>query len=665
MRYRPEIDGLRAVAVIPVILFHAGIPGFSGGYVGVDVFFVLSGYLISGIILADLQKGQFSLSRFYERRVRRILPALLLTLILCSAAAWYWFLPRDFKDFSQSLTASALFVSNLLFLREQGYFDAEGGLKPLLHTWSLSIEEQYYILFPLFLGLLWRRMRGQILPVIILMLMVSFAWSCWLSLHAPRRGYFVLTSRGWELLTGVIVMLIMARSPRPLRWWDDPLAFAGLALILWSVLRFDAETPFPGPAALLPVLGTALMVLYARPGSLAQRLLALRPLVLIGLVSYSAYLFHQPLLAFQRYLDPAEPSLVARLLMAGAALPLAWLSWRYVERPFRLGLAVPRRTILTGAVISIAAVAVLGVMVDLRNGYVRFDLTPQQTALLRSMERSGLPECRDIDRCLVPPPRPQDVLLIGDSNAFHFSQPLAEELARHDRRLISLTKGGCFPSDRVERNDSPERVNEACRAHYGAVFNYLGDARPKPDTVILSAAWASYFYGSDYFSGNPRQQTPLVNARVKMVGTPPLDDAARRALIADEIAGLMARLSASFRNVCVIGPFPYAANNFRGGIPAVLAGIDTVSRDEYLAETHELQAVFDADTLPRGVMTLFPHEQICRAGICEVQRDGRYLYSDMVHVSDYGARTVFADLFASHPECLGGQGELPLAELTP
>lgn len=170
MKYRAEIDGMRAIAVVPVILFHADIPGFSGGYVGVDVFFVLSGYLISGIILDDLEQGRFSLLRFYERRARRILPVLFLTLVLCSVAAWYWFLPRDLRDFSQSLAASALFVSNLIFLRESGYFDLDSELKPLLHTWSLSIEEQYYILFPLMLGLLFRWFRRQMFPIILAIL---------------------------------------------------------------------------------------------------------------------------------------------------------------------------------------------------------------------------------------------------------------------------------------------------------------------------------------------------------------------------------------------------------------------------------------------------------------------------------------------------------------
>lgn len=661
MKYRPEIDGLRAIAVVPVILFHADINGFSGGYVGVDVFFVLSGYLISGIILQDLQDGRFSLANFYERRARRILPALFLTLILCSIAAWFWFLPRDLKDFAQSLAASVLFVSNLLFLRESAYFDIDSELKPLLHTWSLSIEEQYYILFPLLFLLLFRRFRRLLLPAVLGILLIGFGWSVWQSLAAPQRAYFLLTTRGWELMAGVAAMLVLTRRDpgAAVRRRDDLLGAVGLALILGAVILFDAETLFPGPFAVVPVLGTVLVVLHVRTGTRVARLLALRPLVLVGLISYSAYLFHQPLLAFLRYISVDDPDLSLRLAIVAAVFPLAWLSWRYVERPFRAGRGLSPGIILRGAVVGMSGLALLGMIGHWRDGYMRFDLTPERTVLLRSLERSGVAECARIDRCLVPAPRPEDVLLIGDSNAFHFSGPLAETLSLQNRRLISLTRAGCFPSDRTARADRPDKVNAACRAYYQALFDYLRSDQPKPVTVLLSAAWAAYFYGSDYFADNPVQQTPVADARVALTGGG-LDegDDARRAGISEEISSLLTLLSQKFANVCVVGPMPMLTNDFRGGVPTLLAGIDGISKDDFLTETQELLSVFAPDVLPPHIRVLYPHRQICQSGRCDTQRDGHYIYSDIAHISDFGARTVFADLFDSDPECLSGQEEL-------
>ncbi|SDL41689.1 acyltransferase family protein [Paracoccus chinensis] len=659
MNYRPEVDGLRAVAVVPVILFHAKVAGFSGGFVGVDVFFVISGYLISGIILADLEAGRFSILRFYERRARRILPALFLTLFACTIAAWFWFLPRDLADFSQSVAATTLFLSNILFLQEAGYFDVESELKPLLHTWSLAIEEQYYILFPPVVALIWHRARSLLPSAIVLMLLASFFASVWLTRTAPQSAYFLLTTRGWELLMGVVAMLILRRQAphASVGRLHDALAFVGLGLVLWSVAAFDHRTQFPGPFALVPTLGTVLVLLCARPGTWMQRVLSWPLLVLIGLVSYSAYLFHQPMLAFLRYMIPAEPALAVRLALVLAVFPLAWLSWKYVEMPFRAGQGVSRRAVFTGATAGILGFVALGAVGHHRDGYVRFDLSPEAIATLRSLERSGLEECRDLTDCLSPPLRPEDVLLIGDSNAFHFSAPLAEALADQGRRLVSLTRGGCFPSDRTIRVNRSAEFNAECRAYYAQLFDYLRGDLQKPRTVLLSAAWAAYYYGSDYFAQNTAQQTPFANARVTLLDSPPRPESERRAEITREILSLLGLLSERFEHVCVVGPLPFLTNNFRGGIPAVLAGIQGVSRDDFLNETDELLASFAADTLPSRVRVLYPHEQICSSGVCDVQLEGRYLYSDIVHVSDFGARTVFADIFDGNPDCLGSGGE--------
>lgn len=332
MIYRREIDGLRALAVLPVILFHAGIAPFSGGYVGVDIFFVISGYLITSILIGDLRARQFSILRFYERRARRILPALIVMMAVCLPLAWALLLPEAFRDFSQSLVAVTLFASNVLFWLESGYFAPAAELKPLLHTWSLAVEEQYYIVVPLILWAFWRRGEARLAWALALLAALSLAVCLWLAPRAPSANFYLLPSRAWELLAGSLCAFALRDGWRPK---SELGALAGLGLIVAAVVGFDADTPFPSLWTLLPVGGTALIILCAQPGTRVAGLLSLPALVGVGLISYSAYLWHQPLFAFARAWTIFEPSTAAMLALSGLALGLGWLSWRFVEQPFR------------------------------------------------------------------------------------------------------------------------------------------------------------------------------------------------------------------------------------------------------------------------------------------------------------------------------------------
>jgi peptidoglycan/LPS O-acetylase OafA/YrhL len=336
VRYRPEIDGLRAVAVVPVILFHAGIDAFGGGFVGVDVFFVISGYLITSIILAEQQEGTFSLLSFYERRARRILPALFLVMAASSLMAWLLFYPSDLEAFSRSVIATALFSSNFLFWHETGYFDTAAELKPLLHTWSLAVEEQYYILFPLFLMAMWRVAQSRTALALLLLGVASLVLAEWGAHKHPEAAFFLLPFRLWELALGALAALYLSgRQPTFGLRLSQVGSGVGLALILWAVFRFDKNTPFPGFNALVPTVGAALIILFATPSTLIGRLLSTRLLVGVGLISYSAYLWHQPLLAFSRYKSLTEPPVWAVLGICSLTFFLAYLCWRFIELPLR------------------------------------------------------------------------------------------------------------------------------------------------------------------------------------------------------------------------------------------------------------------------------------------------------------------------------------------
>ena len=334
MEYRREIDGLRALAVIPVVFFHAGFQTFSGGFVGVDVFFVISGYLITSIILAEKQAGTFTLINFYERRARRLLPALFVVMFACLPFAWFWLLPGDMQIFSQSLVAVSVFSSNILFWLTSGYFETAAELKPLLHTWSLAVEEQYYLLFPIFILLAWRFGKRWILTILVVVAIVSLLLAQWGSENKPTFTFFMLLTRGWEILAGTFVAFYFDKKNRmPVsQSLSQSLSAFGLLLICVAIFLFDKNTPFPSVYTLVPVVGTALIILFANPQTLVGKLLGRNIFVGVGLISYSAYLWHQPLLAFARHRSIEDLNSFFLVVLCVAAFALAYFSWRYVEK---------------------------------------------------------------------------------------------------------------------------------------------------------------------------------------------------------------------------------------------------------------------------------------------------------------------------------------------
>ena len=268
MHYRREIDGLRAVAVVPVILFHAGFELFGGGFVGVDVFFVISGYLITSLILAELDQGTFSVARFYERRARRILPALMLVLLACLPFAYALMLPHQLKDFAASLVSVVFAISNFFFLSQVDYFSPNAELQPLLHTWSLAVEEQYYFLFPPALLLVWRLARCRTVWFVGALVLLSFAFSEWAWRENAQRNFFFTLSRFWEIGAGSLCAFVGLQARGRV---NEILSFLGLCLIVASVFFYTKETPFPSFYTLAPVLGTLLVILFCQRGDLCRK----------------------------------------------------------------------------------------------------------------------------------------------------------------------------------------------------------------------------------------------------------------------------------------------------------------------------------------------------------------------------------------------------------
>ncbi len=332
MKYRHEIDGLRALAVVAVIFFHAGFELFSGGFVGVDVFFVISGYLITTILIEDIEKKRFSIVNFYERRARRILPALFFVMIVCIPFAWMWMLPYPLENFGQSIVATTLSANNVLLYLTSGYQDLASEFKPLLHTWSLGVEEQYYLVFPLLLLLTWQLGKGIFLLSIIALSVLSFSLSEWLSRENSEAAFFLIHTRAWELFVGSIVAFVVQKQGVKK---NNLLAFVGISAIFFSNFFYDETTPFPSVYTLVPVLGVVLLVLYAEKETVVAKLLSIKGFVGIGLVSYSAYLWHQPLFAFSKIYQQTEPSYLINMMLIVATFILSYVSWKYIEKPFR------------------------------------------------------------------------------------------------------------------------------------------------------------------------------------------------------------------------------------------------------------------------------------------------------------------------------------------
>lgn len=334
--YRREIDGLRAMALMPVMLYHAGFQSFQGGFVGVDVFFVISGYLITSLIVAELKAGTFSLLHFWVRRVRRIIPVLFLVTIVTIPAAWTLFSPSDLNTFNKSLVTIPLFISNFFFWKDSNYFEPASEISPLLHTWSLAIEEQFYFFYPLAVILCWRLRRNSMIFLVSLSLIASLILAQLGSIWKPGATFFLLPTRLWELLIGAFLALYISEKGR-LQYsifYSQSFSILGLGMVLGSVWFFGDATPHPSLLTILPTLGTALIIAFGVKGTLVWLLLSNRYLVGIGLISYSAYLWHQPLLAFARYAFPLINSAEIFIILV-ITIGISVLTYKYVESPFR------------------------------------------------------------------------------------------------------------------------------------------------------------------------------------------------------------------------------------------------------------------------------------------------------------------------------------------
>jgi len=496
--YRPDIDGIRAIAILSVALYHAGVPWMTGGFTGVDIFFVISGYLIGGHIFSELSAGSFSYLQFYKRRAKRILPAFYAVLAFILLASLILLLPEEALLAAKSAFAATLSSSNILFWHSIGYFDTRSQLDPLLMTWSLGVEEQFYVVVPLVMVLVVRLRRSLLLPALLIVCAISFLWACLALNSHPGLVFYMLPTRAWELGVGVVLAVVELRRRRKSlpTWLIQALSVIGLALMLGPVFVLTAATPFPGAAALPSVLGAALIL--ATPASwINQRFLALPPITFIGRVSYSWYLWHWPLLAFTRLLYLGNLPLRAAMFAIAAAFGMAVLSYFLVEQPCRKSSTEAGPLLLRYAAVSILVLfACAGVW--LSNGVPqRFPALAQakaqedQSNLLHDpcLVRDNIDQPNRTPACFEASATTPAVALWGDSHAAALAPGLRDSLHAQHYSFVQFTRTGCLPLIGAAVYISKTPLDEpACVKYNRNILSSLA-ADQHIRTVILAGFW--------------------------------------------------------------------------------------------------------------------------------------------------------------------------------
>lgn len=630
--YRSDIDGLRATAVLSVVAFHA-FPGWlKGGFVGVDVFFVISGYLISKIIIGSLAKDSFSFAEFYSRRVKRIFPALAVVLGVCAACGWLVLLPSEYSQLGKHIAGGAAFVSNLVLLREAGYFDSSAVTKPLLHLWSLGIEEQFYIVWPV---LLFLARKGKGIGRLLVAVMVgSFVFDLFVLGEDPVAAFYSPVTRFWELLIGSSLAYVTLRSPRWLFVGRPRIrnveSLVGASLIAVAVFSFDAEQPFPGWRALLPTVGAYLLIAAGPDAWLNRTVLSHRLMVGVGLISFPLYLWHWPLLTFARIVAGDTPSVSVRVVAVALSFVLAFLTYQFVEKPIRLGR--PKKSTVPVLLGSVGTLLMCGLGIVVQGGFASargpwnvanvaqsYGKTDQFTLACRDAEGSLFSPAfdPDLDFCHSTSARggPIEVVVVGDSHAGRIYSGLqsASKLS-----VLDLGRGSCLPFVGYDATNPGKEELFKCSPTMEHLLDRAADSSPR--TVVLSGFFARAYDG---------RVTPRTAAPLKTLMRETLERVSKR--VSKVIVVLDVPELPFDPSYCVDRPF-----NRGAGRGSCSFGKHEVDAKLALYEPD----LRDAATGLANVTFFDPASILCDATSCFAVRDENLLYDDRHHLSRYGASLI-------------------------
>ena len=630
IKYRPEIDGLRALAILPVLLYHIGFAGFSGGFVGVDIFFVISGYLITSIILKEKSQDQFTLANFYERRARRILPALFTVILVCIFLSYFWMAPGQMKEFGLSAVSAIVFISNVFFFKHSTYFDAASEEMPLLHTWSLAVEEQYYIAFPIFILLTWRFGFKAMFSMIVGMLLISLALSEYGWRNHNTANFFLIPFRAWEILAGSVCAFLLFKKEQVNA--NEFLSVIGVTAIIASVFLFNHQTPFPSLYTVLPVGGAVLLILFCTPSTWVGKLLSARSVVFLGLISYSLYLWHQPILAFYRIRFMEDYTLVHQSGILALSVVIGYLSWKFIEAPFRqkkaetTGSEKPKSSarVFWASGSSMACLAALGVGIYLSNGFEnRNTFDNKNMADLEKLVANNYGLSKDClsfnmsENCRTTKEKP-DVLLWGDSFAMHLGHALLS--AEKDIKMVQLTQNSCPPLLEFSILIPNKKEAERCIGFNRNVMQFIAD-NPNIKKVVISSK-ISYLINQKALGENGKlvsfNQKQLSKHFIKTVEE--VNKLGREVLF----------VSPTPSNGRDLGKCVFKKNMFGGDVEDC-----SFRRTEYSTPTQNAFAV--SEDIKPHVTTLMLADLICDEKWCHSSVGGVPIYRDSGHLSYVGA----------------------------
>jgi len=638
------------LAVFAVIFYHAGFPGFAGGYLGVDIFFVISGYLISSILIKSLKNDSFSFFNFYERRARRILPALLSAVLFCIPIAYIFFGPAGFKDFFQSVAATIFSVSNILFWWEAGYFDNSSDLKLLIHTWSLGVEEQFYIFFPIFLFFFWKKKKEWLPIAIIFVFFASLSIAEFSSLSYPTTSFYFLHTRAWELFVGIYLSYRENFNPIKLNNFKVViLKFIGLFALIMSFIFFDTSYRHPGLFTLFPVLGVGFLILKSQDHDLVTKFLSKKVFVKIGLISYSLYLFHQPIFVLLRLTHINNPSNIAYLIGILASLAIAQLSYRFIETPFRNKNKIKTKTFFyLVSIVSLILVS-LSLIIESKNGfkerfndsyYSIFDVEGGVEPTIDGKRCHGIGlESECIIGSLNKNP---NWALIGDSHASTLSRSFDIFLKQIDESAIQMTVGGCaYALDLTKKGIDCFGINNKIRSTLIA---------KDIDNVVIAGRYVRNYEETGF--DNEVGGIESDDEDESFIPITSFDnELEKKSLILNSYKKTIVDLLNLEKTVFLIYPIPevgYKVPDYR--LKLKIRGINktlTTSSSVYYKRSNSVINIFDSINDHPKLFRIYPGKIFCNSfeeGKCITEIDSKLLYFDDDHLSNYGASIIIEEL---------------------
>jgi len=637
--YRRDIDGLRAIAVSAVVLYHFGLAGLDGGFVGVDIFFVLSGYLIGGLLWREQEASQrIDLWAFYTRRIRRLAPAFVVMAVVTAICTWFILLPFEFREFGKQLIAATVYLSNVFFWREAGYFDAASEEKPLLHTWSLSVEEQFYIVLPLLLIGLYRLAPRARVPALTVAALASVLACILITSQDSVSTFYLFHFRAWELLAGVLLAIHVSRGWVP----SQPLALSasGVMLLLYAFTQTDAGAGFPGWQAIVPVVGTMALLAGGLKNHAITRVLSWKLPVGVGLISYSLYLWHWPIFVLSTYVQGDASNIVETLGWIAVSVLVACLSWRFVEQPFRTNGPGPKSLVAMALCASLGMLAFGGWLFKSDGMPERFDesVRPHIAAsgdFLQDFSRCYVPDngsFMDVEICPIGPEGAPDVLVWGDSHLRAFANGISQAALEADRPGLLIWHAGCPPLFDITKQESyaTPAQDAACAAANGRIGAALADLNVKD--ILLVGRWSYYATGTGI--GRDVQNTIKV--------TPSF---------ADAVPATIAKLNETGARLHVLRQVPevpsYDSRIFARALAHGRA--QPGSAEVTLADAQGRNAAGSTPFLDQAQINwIDPWPALCADGVCAALPEGRPYYFDNNHITNKAAvdlRVLFRPVF--------------------